>query len=425
MKKNKKKKLGLSQQIFIALIAGLIVGILIHYFMPKGHFRDDVLVEGIFYTIGQVFIRLMQMLVVPLVFFSIADGCRNLGDTETLGKVGVRIVLFYICTTALAIFLSLMLARIINPGKGMNMSLGANEFEVETGEEFSLTKTILNFVPTNPIGALANGEMIQIIIFAVIVGLLIASMEDRLITLGNVVTEMNDLMMGMTMWVMKLAPIGVFFLIARTFASLGYDVIISMLSYMATVLGGLAVQLIVVYMLLLAVFTRVNPINFLKKFAPVMTFAFSTASSNATVPVNIKTLEEMGVDRKISSFTIPLGATINMDGTAIMQGVAVVFIANAYNIDLTAADFATVILTATIASVGTAGIPSVGLITLSMVLQSVGLPVEGIAMIMGIDRILDMARSAINISGDASGTIIVANSVGSFDKEKYIRKVEK
>lgn len=425
MEKNKKKKLGLSQQIFIALIAGLIVGILIHYFMPAGHFRDDVLVEGIFYTIGQVFIRLMQMLVVPLVFFSIADGCRNLGDTETLGKVGVRIVLFYICTTALAIFLSLMLARIIGPGKGMNMSLGANEFEVDGGEEFSLSKTILNFVPTNPIGALANGEMIQIIIFAVIVGLLIASMEDRLITLGNVVTEMNDLMMGMTMWVMKLAPIGVFFLISRTFASLGYDVIISMLSYMATVLGGLLVQLILVYMVLLTAFTRVNPVNFLKKFAPVMTFAFSTASSNATVPVNIKTLEEMGVDRKISSFTIPLGATINMDGTAIMQGVAVVFIANAYNIDLTAADFATVILTATIASVGTAGIPSVGLITLSMVLQSVGLPVEGIAMIMGIDRILDMARSAINISGDATGTIIVANSVGSFDKEKYIRKVEK
>ena len=425
MVKNKKKKFGLSQQIFLSLIIGIVVGILIHYFMPEGHFRDDILIEGIFYTIGQVFIRLMQMLVVPLVFFSIADGCRNLGDTETLGKVGVRIVAFYICTTALAIFLSLMLARVINPGKGMNLSLGANEFEVDSGEEFSISKTILNFVPTNPIGALANGEMIQIIIFAVIVGLLIASMEDRLMTLGNVVTEMNDLMMGMTMWVMKLAPIGVFFLITRTFASLGYDVIISMLSYMATVLGGLAVQLILVYMLLLAAFTRVNPINFLKKFAPVMTFAFSTASSNATVPVNIKTLEEMGVDRKISSFTIPLGATINMDGTAIMQGVAVVFIANAYNIDLTAADFATVILTATIASVGTAGIPSVGLITLSMVLQSVGLPVEGIAMIMGIDRILDMARSAINISGDASGTIIVANSVGAFDKEKFVRKIEK
>ena len=247
-------------------------------------------------------------------------------------------------------------------------------------------------------------------------------MEDRLITLGNIVTEMNDLMMGMTMWVMKLAPIGVFFLIARTFSSLGYDAIISMLSYMGSVLGSLAVQLLIVYMLLIVIFVRVNPFSFIKQFAPVMTFGFSTASSSATVPIHIQTLEDMGVDKKISSFTIPLGATINMDGTAIMQGVAVIFISNAYGIDLTATDFMTVILTATIASVGTAGIPSVGLITLSMVLESVGLPVEGVAIIMGIDRILDMARTTINLAGDASGTMIVANSVGAFNKEKFNSK---
>ena len=228
-------------------------------------------------------------------------------------------------------------------------------------------------------------------------------------------------MMGMTMWVMRLAPIGVFFLIARTFASLGYDAILSMLSYMASVLGGLAVQMLIIYMLLIVVFVRVNPFTFLKEFVPVMTFGFSTASSSATVPIHIQTLEKIGVDKKISSFTIPLGATINMDGTAIMQGVAVIFIANAYGIDLSPTDFMTVILTATIASVGTAGIPSVGLITLSMVLESVGLPVEGIAMIMGIDRILDMARTSVNLTGDASGTIIVANSVGAFDKEKFNR----
>ncbi|MDO5047206.1 MAG: dicarboxylate/amino acid:cation symporter [Anaerococcus sp.] len=424
-KKQSKQRFGLSQKIFLSLILGIVAGILIHYFMPAGEFRDEILVEGIFYTIGQLFIRLMQMLVVPLVFFSIAEGCRNLGDTETLGKVGSRIVIFYLFTTALAIIVALALASIINPGQGMNINVGENSFEVEGSGDISLSETILNFIPTNPIGALASGEMIQIIVFSVLVGLLIAYMEDRMTTLGNIVTEMNDLMMGMTMWVMRLAPIGVFFLIARTFATLGYDVILSMISYMLTVLGGLLVQLLLVYMVLLASFTRVNPINFLKKFFPVMTFAFSTASSSATVPVNIKTLEEMGVDKKISSFTIPLGATINMDGTAIMQGVAVVFIANVYGIDLTMTDFMTVILTATIASVGTAGIPSVGLITLSMVLQSVGLPVEGIAMIMGIDRILDMARSAVNISGDATGTIIVANSLKAFDVEKYIRRVEK
>lgn len=419
MKKNK-KKMSQSKKIFVGLILGLIFGIILHSFVPDSHFKNDILIDGIFYTIGQLFIRLMQMLVVPLVFFSIADGCRNLGDTETLGKVGIRIVIFYMFTTALAIFISLSLASLIGPGKGMNMSLGDQSFEsVDT--EISLSDTILDFIPTNPIEALATGNMIQIIIFAVLVGLLIATMEDRLMTLGNIVTEMNDLMMGMTMWVMKLAPVGVFFLITRTFSSLGYDAILSMLSYMASVLGGLVAQLIIVYMLLISIFVRVNPFKFLKKFAPVMTFGFSTASSSATVPIHIQTLDDMGVDKKISSFTIPLGATINMDGTAIMQGVAVIFIANAYGIDLTASDFMTVILTATIASVGTAGIPSVGLITLSMVLESVGLPVEGIAIIMGIDRILDMARTTVNLTGDATGTMIVANSVGAFDKEKFNR----
>ena len=423
MKAKSDKKLSLTSKIFIALICGMILGIVMHYFVPKSHIKDDIIIDGIFYLLGQMFIRAMQMLVVPLVFFSIADGCRNMGDTKTLGKVGIRIVLFYLLTTALAIIIALSLASIINPGKGMNMELGSNEFKMETGEKTSMKDTLLNMIPTNPIEALAKGDMLQIIIFAVIVGLLIAGMEDRMETLGNIITEMNDLMMSMTMAVMKLAPIGVFFLIARTFSNLGYDVILSMLSYMISVILGLAFQLLIVYMLLLTIFVRVNPFSFLKKYFPVMTFAFSTASSNATVPLNIQILEDIGVDKKISSFTIPLGATINMDGTAIMQGVAVVFIANAYGIDLSLNDYMTVILTATIASVGTAGIPSVGLVTLSMVLSSVGLPVEGIAMIMGIDRILDMARTAVNTTGDASGTIIVANSVGSFDKEKFNKRV--
>lgn len=414
----KKKRNSQSKKIFIGLILGIVVGILLHTLVPDSHFKNDILIDGIFYTIGQLFIRLMQMLVVPLVFFSIADGCRNIGDTETLGKVGVRIVAYYLLTTALAIVVALSLASLISPGKGMNMSIGDQSFEaVDT--DISLVDTILDFVPTNPIEALATGNMIQIIIFAVLVGLLIASMEDRLITLGNIVTEMNDLMMGMTMWVMKLAPVGVFFLIARTFSNLGFDAILSMLSYMGSVLGSLVVQLILVYMLLLSLFVRVNPFKFIKKYAPVMTFGFSTASSSATVPLNINTLEEMGVDRKISSFTIPLGATVNMDGTAIMQGVAVIFISNTYGITLSPTDFLTVILTSTIASVGTAGIPSVGLVTLSMVLESVGLPVEGIAIIMGIDRILDMARTTVNLSGDAVGTIIVANTVNAFDKNKF------
>lgn len=420
-----KKKLSLTSKIFIALVAGMVVGLILHYFVPAGKFRDDILVDGIFYVCGQIFIRLMQMLVVPLVFFSIADGCRNMGDSKTLGKVGVRIVTFYLATTALAIVIALVIARLINPGVGMNMSIGDNSFDLATDTKVDLKDTILNIIPTNPIEALATGNMLQIIVFAVIVGLLVAALQDKVESLGNIITEMNDLMMAMTMGVMKLAPFGVFFLISRTFASLGYDVILSMLSYMGSVMLGLAAQLFIVYMLILTLFVRINPFKFLKKYLPVMAFAFSTASSNATVPLNIKTLEEMGVDKKVSSFTIPLGATVNMDGTAIMQGVAVIFIANAYGINLGMSDYMTIILTATIASVGTAGIPSVGLVTLSMVLSSVGVPVEGIAMIMGIDRILDMSRTSINSTGDGVGTVVVANSLGLFDKSVFYNGIEK
>lgn len=423
--KNKnKKKFSLTGKIFMGLIFGAILGLIVHYFVPEGYFRDNILVGGIFYFLGQGFIRLMQMLVVPLVFLSIIDGTRSMGDTETLGKVGVRIVIFYLFTTAVAITIALLLATTIKPGVGMNMKVGSNNYEGASGENISFVETILNMIPTNPFEALAKGDMLQVIIFAVIVGLIIARMSEKTETIGNIVTEANDLMMKMTMGVMKLAPIGVFCLIARTFSTLGYDVILSMASYMLTVLLGLGVQLMLVYMVLLTVFVRVNPFTFLKKYFPVMTFGFSTSSSSATVPININTLEDMGVDRRISSFTIPLGATVNMDGTAIMQGVAVIFIANAYNISLDINDFVTIILTATLASIGTAGIPSVGLVTLAMVLTSVGIPTEGIAMIMGIDRILDMTRTCINLCGDAVGTIIVSNKENMFDKEKYKRKVE-
>ncbi|MDO4662413.1 MAG: dicarboxylate/amino acid:cation symporter [Tissierellia bacterium] len=423
--KNKnKKKFSLTGKIFMGLIFGAILGLIVHYFVPEGYFRDNILVGGIFYFLGQGFIRLMQMLVVPLVFLSIIDGTRSMGDTETLGKVGVRIVIFYLFTTAVAITIALLLATTIKPGVGMNMKVGSNNYEGASGENISFVETILNMIPTNPFEALAKGDMLQVIIFAVIVGLIIARMSEKTETIGNIVTEANDLMMKMTMGVMKLAPIGVFCLIARTFSTLGYDVILSMASYMLTVLLGLGVQLMLVYMVLLTVFVRVNPFTFLKKYFSVMTFGFSTSSSSATVPININTLEDMGVDRRISSFTIPLGATVNMDGTAIMQGVAVIFIANAYNISLDMNDFVTIILTATLASIGTAGIPSVGLVTLAMVLTSVGIPTEGIAMIMGIDRILDMTRTCINLCGDAVGTIIVSNKENMFDKEKYKRKVE-
>ncbi len=415
----KKKKLSLTTVIFIALLLGAITGLVLNLWVPAGFVRDQVFVEGIFYVFGQGFIRLMQMLVVPLVFCSLVCGSMAIGDTKKLGKVGVKTMGFYLLTTAIAVSVAIFIAFCINPGVGLNMGT-METAEAVSVEKTSFAETLLNIIPTNPIAALANGEMLPLILFALIIGIILAHRGERADTVANFFSQFNDIMMDMTTGVMKLAPIGVFCLIARTFAGLGLDAFLPLLKYMGAVLLALAVQCLVVYQVFLKVFTGLSPIKFLKKFAPVMAFAFSTATSNATIPLSIDTLHrKMGVSKKISSFTIPLGATINMDGTAIMQGVAVVFAAQAFHIDLTMADFLTVIATATLASIGTAGVPSVGLITLSMVFNSVGLPVEAIGLIMGIDRILDMTRTAVNITGDAVCTAIVAKQDGALDRTKF------
>ena len=415
----KKKKLSLTTVIFIALLLGAITGLVLNLWVPAGFVRDQVFVEGIFYVFGQGFIRLMQMLVVPLVFCSLVCGSMAIGDTKKLGKVGVKTMGFYLLTTAIAVSVAIFIAFCINPGVGLYMGT-METAEAVSVEKTSFAETLLNIIPTNPIAALANGEMLPLILFALIIGVILAHRGERADTVANFFSQFNDIMMDMTTGVMKLAPIGVFCLIARTFAGLGLDAFLPLLKYMGAVLLALAVQCLVVYQVFLKVFTGLSPIKFLKKFAPVMAFAFSTATSNATIPLSIDTLHrKMGVSKKISSFTIPLGATINMDGTAIMQGVAVVFAAQAFHIDLTMADFLTVIATATLASIGTAGVPSVGLITLSMVFNSVGLPVEAIGLIMGIDRILDMTRTAVNITGDAVCTAIVAKQDGALDRTKF------
>lgn len=416
---NAKKKVGLTTKIFIALLAGAVAGIVIHYVVPAGFVRDTVLVNGIFYVLGNGFIRLMQMLVVPLVLCSLICGSMAIGDTKTLGKVGVKTMVFYLCTTALAVCLALAVASVINPGIGMSMK-DIDASSVTQAAPVSLVDTLLNIIPKNIFHSLANGDMLPIIVFALIVGVLLAKMGNRASVVANFFSQCNDLMMEMTMVVMRLAPIGVFCLIAKTFAGIGLDAFLPMLKYMFSVILALAIQCFVVYQLLLFFFTRLNPFRFIKKFSPVMAFAFSTSTSNATIPMSIDTLhKKVGVSKQISSFTIPLGATINMDGTSIMQGVAVIFIAQAYGISLSPAAIATVVATATIASIGTAGVPSVGLVTLTMVLNSVGLPTEGIALIMGIDRILDMLRTAVNITGDAVCTTIVSKQQNAFDQKVF------
>lgn len=413
-----KKKTGLTTAIFIGLVAGAFTGILLHYALPGGPVKT-ALVNGVFYVIGNGFLRLMQMLVVPLVFCSLVCGSMAMGDTKKLGTIGVKTLAFYLLTTALAITAAILVANFINPGAGLDMSAIEAE-EIAIAKKASFADTLLAIIPTNPIGALAKGEMLPIILFALIVGIILANLGESVETVGNFFSQFNDVMMQMTGMVMKLAPYGVFCLIAKTFSGIGFDAFVPLLKYMLGVLSALAVQLFIVYMILLKGFTGLSPAKFLKKFLPVMGFAFSTATSNATIPMSIDTLhKKMGVNKRISSFTIPLGATINMDGTAIMQGVAVVFAAQAFGMNLTLSDYLTVIMTATLASIGTAGVPGVGLITLSMVFNSVGLPVEAIALIMGIDRILDMCRTAVNITGDAVCTTIVACQDKSLNKEVF------
>lgn len=418
-KEKEKKGIGLTERILIGLLLGAVVGVAFHYVVPAGFVRDTIFVEGIFYICGQGFLRLMQMLVVPLVFCSLICGASAIGDTATLGKVGVKTLAFYLTTTALAISLAIGVACIVNPGMGLDTS-AVEASEITIAEKTGIADTFLNIIPKNPFASLAAGDMLPVIFFAVIIGIILAKLGQRATQVSLFFTQFNHIMMEMTTIVMKAAPIGVFCLIAKTFSGIGFSAFIPLLKYMLCVLMALFLHCFVIYMLMLRVFTGLSPLIFLRKFFPVMTFAFSTATSNATIPLSIDTLtRKMGVDTKISSFTIPLGATINMDGTAIMQGVAVVFAAQAYGIELGPAGYLTVIATATLASIGTAGVPGVGLITLSMVFASVGLPVEAIALIMGIDRILDMTRTAVNITGDAVCTTIVAKQNGNLDFDIY------
>ena len=419
MEKKKRQKLSITKKIFISLILGVITGIVLHYFVPAGTIRDTFLINGVFYIVGNGFLRAMQMLVVPLVLCSIVVGSMSIGDTKSMGKIGGKTIVFYLVTTAVAITIALCIGAILRPGMGLDQT-AIESTEVVIGDTSSFSDTLLNIIPSNPISSLANGNMLQIIVFALLLGIILAKLGKRTETVGRFFEEGNHIMMEMTNIVMKFAPYGVFCLIAKTFAGIGFEAFLPLLKYVFSVYLALGIHCAFVYLLLLKGLTKLNPFIFIKKFFPVMGFAFSTASSNATIPYSIETLEQkIGVPNKIASFTIPLGATINMDGTAIMQGVAVMFASQAFGIELTPAMILTVILTSTLASVGTAGVPGVGIITLSMVFTSVGLPIEAIAMIMGIDRIVDMGRTAVNIVGDAVCSTIVAHQEKMLDVEMY------
>ena len=407
--------------MLIGMILGFIVGLILNFYVTNPFIKNTILIDNVFNLGGTGFIKLMKMLVVPLVLFSIIVGVASISDIKKIGTIGGRTILIYLITTAFAVSIALLVASIIQPGVGLNMT-GLSRANVTTNA--TLTSTVLNMIPDNPFSSLANGEMLPVIIFGLLIGIILAKLREETQVVNDFFNQSNKIMMEMTRIVMKFAPIGIFCLMAKTFASLGIEGLLPLTKYIICVLIGLAIQAFLIYPSLLVILTRLNPIKFFKKFISVMFFAFSSSTSNATIPLNLAKLSELGVSREVSSFTIPLGATINMDGTAIMQGCAVMFAAQAYGIDLGTTALLTVIFTAVMASIGTAGVPSVGLITLNMVFNSVGLPVDAIGIIMGIDHILDMFRTAVNVTGDAICTIIVSFKNKSIDLDVFNGKKE-
>ncbi|GAB3110024.1 dicarboxylate/amino acid:cation symporter [Aestuariicella hydrocarbonica] len=416
--------MSLTSRILIAMAAGLGVGILINLVNATGwlwpamdYGLNEIVVVGVFDAVGRIFVASLKLLVVPLVFVSLVCGASGLGESSRMGAMAAKTLLLYLITTAIAISLALLLGTIIRPGDGIGMG-EASTFASQSAP--SLKDVIVNIFPSNPVKAMADGNMLQVIVFSILMGIAISRSGNHGQQIRAWFENMNEIIMKMVGILMELAPYGVFCLLAKLFAELGAGAILELGLYFSTVLLALLLHGFGVYGLLLKLLTRVNPLTFFKHLRPVMMFAFSTASSSATLPVTLRTAEEkLGVDNRVASFTIPLGATINMDGTAIMQGVATAFIAQAYQIDIGLTGYLTVILTATLASIGTAGVPGVGLITLAMVLQQVGLPVEGIALIIGVDRLLDMIRTAVNVTGDSMVTMTVAKSEGAWDQQVF------
>lgn len=415
----------LTNMILIALALGIVSGVVINEFFTSSDFVMNILVGGVFTVIGDLFLNAIKMLVVPLVFVSIALGVATMGDMAKLGRIGIKTISYYMLTTAFAIVIGLVVANIINPGVGLDMSKVVFVETTTTETTVSLADTITNIIPSNVFQAFYNGDMLQVIFFAVFFGVGITSLGDKVKKLHIIFEELNDIFLQMLMILMQFAPVAVFSLIITTFATLGIEAIIPVFSYVFTAIFAMFLQVLIIYSLILVVLGKLNPLKFYKKLRPAMGFAFSTASSAGTIPVNKKCVEEsVGVDKEISSFVLPLGATINMDGTAIMQGAAVVFIAQAVGVDLTASDYLTVILTATLASIGTAGVPGSGVIMLSMVITQVDLPIEAIGVIMGVDRIVDMFRTTVNITGDAICATVVARSENALDDEIFNQEIE-
>jgi Na+/H+-dicarboxylate symporter len=411
----KKGKISLASRVLIALVIGIVFGLIANLLFPAEFNKE--LSKWILVPMGNIFLRGIKMIVVPLVLFSLIGGAASIGDIKKLGRVGGKIITFYLLTTFAAISFALVFANIIKPGIGVTMPSTA---EFTAKEAPFIMDIFVNMIPTNPIESLVKGDMLQIIIFAIIFGVSLTLIGERVKPLYNIIEQANEVFLKIIGIVMLTAPFGVFALISNVVIVQGFSILGQLAKYFFTVVLVLIFHQIVVYGSLVKILSGLNPIKFFKKFWPVMAFSFSTSSSNATIPVSLQACKDrLGISENVSSFTIPLGATVNMDGTAIMQGVASIFIAQLFGIDLNFQAQLMIILTATLASIGTAGVPGAGIVMLSMVLQQVGLPLEGIAIILSVDRVLDMLRTVVNVTGDAAGTLIVAKSEGEVDLKVY------
>ncbi len=405
--------------LFHVLLNGLVLGgvELLPALLSDESFVRYFVVDGLMYVVGKIFINSLMLLVVPLVLASLVCGASNISDGAKMGRLGGKAVGLYLFTTAIAVTLALTVALIVEPGRGIEVA-PAQDFVPKAAP--SLAQVVIDIFPSNPVAAMANGQMLQIIVFAILLGVAIAHAGEAGQRIKGVFEDFNAVIMRLITMLIQLAPYGVFCLMTKLFADVGWQEIVKLGVYFLTVMGVLAIHAGLVYPLIIRFVGGLDPYRFYTKAREPMLVAFSTASSGATLPVTLRTVEyRLGVSNEIASFTVPLGATINMDGTAIMQGVATVFIAQYFNIGLDFVDYLMVILTATMASVGTAGVPGVGLIMLTMVLQQVGLPVEGIMLIIGVDRLLDMMRTAVNVAGDAMVASVVARSEGQLDRAVF------
>ena len=397
------------QKILIGMALGVIVGALMG--------ESATMLQ----PIGTIFIRLIKMLVVPLIFFSLISGITSLKDPSSMGRMGVKAVAAYIITTVFAIVIGLSVGSIIEPGKGMDMSnSGIKVSEVSKSSSLSFSGMLLNIIPTNPLEAMVEGNILQVIFFALLFGISLALMGERskkIVELNNILA---DVMYKMTNIVMLYAPIGVFGLMAWVAGTNGLSILMPLMKVIIATVIAITLHVLIVYVSIIKFYLNLPVMHFFKHILDAQVVAFTTSSSSATLPVTMKVAEEnLGISKTTSSFILPLGATINMDGSALYQGVCALFIAQAFGIDLSAIDMATIVLTTTLSSIGTAGIPGAGIVMMTLILSSVGLPIEAIALIAGVDRILDMLRTAINVTGDNFVALLIDKSEGTFDEGKY------